>query len=65
MRNVETMSDERHATNEEMSGLLFVLQDMGTRLANETHGAAYDLVSNLNLQLHQVRETLLLIRDAQ
>lgn len=64
MRSIETMSGARRETIEEMSGLLYVLQEMGSRLANETHGEAYDLISDLNLQLHQVRATLLLIKEA-
>lgn len=63
MNLVETMSAARIETIEEMSGLLFVIQEMGTRLANETHGAAFDLVRELNELLHQAHATVILIKQ--
>jgi len=63
MDEVETIAGARHETIEELSGLLFVVQEMGTRLANETHGAAFDLVRELNDLLHQARTTITLIKQ--
>ncbi|MFA6444633.1 MAG: hypothetical protein WCV99_20055 [Sterolibacterium sp.] len=57
------MSDVRHETIEELSGLLFVVQDMGSRLASETHGDAYALIRELNNLLHQARATITLIKQ--
>lgn len=55
MQIEEMLNDERRETVEEMSALLGVIQEMGTRLANETHGEAYDPVRELNQLLHQAR----------
>jgi len=35
--------------------LLFVVQQMGHRLADETHGDSYVMVRELNEALHQAR----------
>jgi len=51
----ETREGERRETIEELSDLLFVVQEMGRRLANETHGDAYSQVRQLNEFLHQAR----------
>ncbi len=61
---VDTLAGERLQTIEELSGLLFVVQDMGGRLADETHGEAYDLIRDLNNLLHQARAALTLIKQA-
>lgn len=61
---VETLAGARRQTIEELSGLLFVVQDMGGRLADETHGEAYDLIRDLNNLLHQARAALTLIKEA-
>jgi len=37
---------------------------MGGRLADETHGEAYDLIRDLNNLLHQARAALTLIKQA-
>ena len=63
MPAAEILSDARHETIEELSGLLFVVQDMGSRLSNETHGDAYALIRDLNDLLHQARATLTLIKQ--
>jgi uncharacterized coiled-coil protein SlyX len=55
MRIEETLDSERRETIEELSDLLAVVQEMGVRLANETHGDDYDLVRELNDLLHQTR----------
>jgi hypothetical protein len=51
----ENLAEERSETVKELSGLFVIVQEMGRRLANETHGEAYDLVRELNELLHQTR----------
>lgn len=59
----ETREGERRETIDELSDLLVVVQAMGQRLANETHGDAYGQVRQLNELLHQVRLQLDRIAD--
>ena len=54
-------NQERLETIEELSELLQVVQEMGRRLSNETHGNAYDLVQDLNAVLQQARRQINLI----
>jgi len=61
---LETLAGERHQTIAELSGLLCVVQEMGRRLSEETHGEAYDLIRKLNNLLHQARSTMILIQQA-
>lgn len=63
MQGEETPEGERRETIQELSDLLFVVQEMGRRLANETHGESYDLVRELNELLHQARAKLDLIQQ--
>ena len=51
----ETREGERHETIYELADLMLVAQEMGQRLANETHGEAYAPVRELNELLHQAR----------
>lgn len=51
----DSQEQERRETVEEISELLAVVQEMGRRLANETHGNSYALVLELNELLHQTR----------
>jgi 5-bromo-4-chloroindolyl phosphate hydrolysis protein len=51
----ESPREEKRETIEELSATLFIVQEMGRRLAQETHGDLYDSVRELNLQLHQAR----------
>jgi hypothetical protein len=51
----DSQEQERRETVEEISELLAVVQEMGRRLANETHGTPYALVLELNELLHQAR----------
>jgi hypothetical protein len=51
----ETREGERRETIYELSDLMLVMQEMGQRLANETHGDAYASVRELNEILHQAR----------
>ena len=53
---------ERHETIEELTQLLTVLQQMGRRLATETHEAAYDDVLKLNEIFHQAHLQIAVIR---
>ncbi|MDP1644879.1 MAG: hypothetical protein Q8L71_05175 [Thiobacillus sp.] len=62
MQGDETREGERNETIEELSNLLFVVQEMGRRLSYETHQEAYDLVRELNELLHQSSAKLELIR---
>ena len=59
----ETRESERRETIEELSDLIGVLQEMGQRLADETHGDSYASVRELNELLHQARLLLTKIRD--
>ena len=58
-----TNEGERRETIDELSDLLIVVQEMGRRLADETHGDAYASVRELNELLHQTRVQLQKIRD--
>ncbi len=49
----ETREGERRETIYELADLMLVAQEMGQRLANETHGEAYAPVRELNELLHQ------------
>ena len=51
----ETREGERRETIYELSDLMLVMQEMGQRLANETHGNAYAAVRELNEILHRAR----------
>lgn len=64
MQGDETPRGERRETIEELSKLLLVVQEMGRRLAYETHGETYDLVRELNALLHQARAKMDLIRQS-
>ena len=59
----ETREGERRETIEELSDLLLVVQEMGRRLADETHGDSYSQVRELNELLHQTRVQLTKIKD--
>lgn len=59
----ETMEGERRETVYELSDLFIVVQEMGRRLANETHGNAYSQVRQFNELLHQARIELNRIKD--
>lgn len=51
----ESREGERRETIYELADLMLVAQEMGQRLANETHGEAYAAVRELNELLHQAR----------
>jgi len=56
MSNMNTLEmEERNETIEELTNLIVVVQEMGHRLAYETHGDDYGQVRELNELLHQVR----------
>ena len=59
----ETREGERRETIDELSELLVVVQEMGRRLADESHGDAYSGVRELNETLHQARLLLGKIKD--
>lgn len=56
---------ERHETIDELSDLFLVVQEMGRRLANETHGDSYAQVQQLNQRLHHARIQLDRIKDGR
>ena len=58
----ESAAGERRETIEELTELLSVVQQMGHRLAYETHNDHYDMVKELNGRLHQARLQLEEIR---
>lgn len=58
MQGNETLNEERREIIEELSALLFVIQEMGHRLALESHGEVYDLARELNEHVHQAREKI-------
>lgn len=58
----DTRDDIRRETIEELSELLHVMQEMGRRLAHETHGDTYDEVRELNDCLHQARGLVMAIQ---
>jgi len=60
----ETKEGERRETIAELSDLFLVVQEMGRRLADETHGDSYDQVRELNALLHQVRVQITRIKDS-
>lgn len=55
---MQALEEERSETVAELSDLFFVVQEMGQRLAKETHGDSYDLVLELNQILHRAREKI-------
>lgn len=59
----ETREDKRRETIDELSDLLIVVQKIGQRLANETHGDSYPQAMELNELLHQARIQLDKIKD--
>lgn len=59
----ETREGERRETIDELADLLYVVQEIGLRLADETHGDSYSKVSELNVRLHQIRILLAKIKD--
>jgi hypothetical protein len=56
-------TQEVNETAAELGDLLAVVQKMGRRLANLTHGTEYDLVLELNELLHEARVQMALIQD--
>ncbi|MDD4928460.1 MAG: hypothetical protein PHP85_04200 [Gallionella sp.] len=58
----EAQDKRRSETIGELSALLLLAQETGSRLACETHEDTYDLVQELNQLLHQSRVKLELIR---
>lgn len=60
----ESATGERIETIEELTELLSLVQQVGHRLAYETHGDDYSLVSELNTHLHHARLQLEKIRQA-
>ncbi|WP_018606247.1 hypothetical protein [Uliginosibacterium gangwonense] len=64
MSSMNTLEmEERTETIEELADLIVVVQEMGHRLAYETHGDDYCQVQELNELLHQVRITITQIKQ--
>ncbi len=54
-RQQTMLKEEQQETARELADLMRLAQEMGRRLANETHGELYDDVRFLNELLHQTR----------
>lgn len=63
MSEREIVEAERRETIDELSDLLAVVQEMGRRLASETHGDAYSEVRVLNDIFHHARTQLEKVRN--
>jgi|GEM_PF-5391761 len=59
----ETSEVERRETIHELFSLICIVQEVGRRLANETHGDTYSQVKQLNETLHQARIHMNKIKD--
>ena len=57
-------AEDRADLVDQLSKLLSVTQDMGRKLANESHGRSYDRVREFNEILHLAREQLTAIEVA-
>lgn len=53
--NEHILDQEQRETAMELADLMRLAQEMGRRLANETHGDMYDEVHKLVTLLHQAR----------
>jgi hypothetical protein len=51
----QILREEQRETIRELSDILRISQEMGRRLANETHGELYDDVRALVMLLHETR----------
>lgn len=58
MYNDDILNSERCETIDELSELFKVVQEMGRRLGNETHGTAYADVRRFNEMLLEARQQL-------
>lgn len=65
MYNDDILNSERCETMDELSELFQVVQEMGRRLGNETHGAAYADVRRFNEMLLEARQQLERIKAAR
>ena len=65
MQDELTLGKERQETIRELSDLLFVVQQMGHRLAEETHGDNYALVRELNETLHHARTCMATLEERE
>lgn len=54
-RQQTLLKEEQRETARELAEVMRLAQEMGRRLANETHGELYDDVRFLNELLHQTR----------
>lgn len=50
--------EERQDRIDQLSKLLSVMQNVGRKLANESHGRSYDKVHELNEILHRARQQI-------
>lgn len=57
-REGDRRESERRETIQELGDILSVVQEMGRRLSDETHGDAYEEVRRLNEMLHEVRQQI-------
>lgn len=57
--------EDRADLIEQLAKLLSVTQDLGRRLANESHGRSYDRVREFNEILHLARDQLTAIEQEE
>lgn len=63
MRDEEAKESARRETIRELYVLVIAAQEMGRRLANETHGDSHPEVLELNEFLHQARVKLATLKE--
>ncbi len=57
--------EDRAGHIDQLSKLLSVMQDVGRKLANESHGRSYDRARELNEILHMAREQISAIEQEE
>ncbi len=57
--------EDRAGYVDQLSKLLSVMQDVGRKLANESHGRSYDRARELNEILHMAREQISAIEQEE
>lgn len=60
--NINRLESERRETVIELSNLFQIIQEIGQRLSEETHGESYDQIRQLNQLLHDVRLQINIIK---
>lgn len=58
-----TLLDERSETIQELADLIILVQEMGRRLADETHGENHQNIKELNTMLHDARSIIMQLQQ--